>query len=109
MRYMLMVCHDESFSPTETIGAETEAWVEEMERRGVRKDGGILRPAEDATTVRVRGEEVLLSDGPFAETKEWIAGYDIVECEDLDEAIEVASRHPMAKAGTIEIRPFPEA
>jgi hypothetical protein len=109
MRYMLMVCHDESFSPTETIGAETEAWVEEMERRGVRKDGGILRPAEDATSVRVRGEEVLLSDGPFAETKEWIAGYDIVECEDLDEAIEVASRHPMAKAGTIEIRPFPEA
>ncbi len=109
MRYMLMVCHDESFSSTETIGAETQAWIEEMERRGVRKDGGILRPAEDATTVRVREEEVLLSDGPFAETKEWIAGYDIVECEDLDEAIEVASRHPMAKAGTIEIRPFPEA
>jgi hypothetical protein len=109
MRYMLMVCHNEAFSPTETIGAETEAWVEEMKRRGVRKDGGILRPAEDATTVRVRGEEVLLSDGPFAETKEQIAGYDIIECEDLDEAVEVVSRHPMAKAGTIEIRPFPEA
>jgi hypothetical protein len=106
MRYMLMVCHDESFSPTETIGAETEAWVEEMERRGVRKDGGILRPAEDATTVRVRGEEVLLSDGPFAETKEWIAGYDIVECADLDEAIEVASRHPVARFGSIEVRPL---
>jgi hypothetical protein len=109
MRYMLMVCHNEAFSPTETIGAETEAWVEEMKRRGVRKDGGILRPAEDATTVRVRGEELLLSDGPFAETKEQIAGYDIIECEDLDEAVEVVSRHPMAKAGTIEIRPFPEA
>jgi hypothetical protein len=64
MRYMLMVCHDESFSPTETIGAET---------------------------------------------KEQVAGYDIIECEDLDEAVEVVSGHPMAKAGTIEIRPFPEA
>jgi hypothetical protein len=65
-----------------------------------------LRAVEDATTVRVREEEVVLSDGPFAETKEWIAGYDIIECEDLDEAV---SGHPMAKAGTIEIRPFPEA
>jgi hypothetical protein len=55
-----------------------------------------LRPAEDATTVRVREEEVLLSDGPFAETKEQVAGYDIIECEDLDEAVEVLSGHPMA-------------
>ena len=65
-----------------------------------------MRPAEDATTVRVREEEVLLSDGPFAETKEWIAGYDIIECEDLDEAIEVASRHPVARFGSIEVRPL---
>jgi hypothetical protein len=54
----------------------------------------------------VREEEVLLSDGPFAETKEWIAGYDIIECEDLDEAIEVASRHPVARFGSIEVRPL---
>jgi hypothetical protein len=65
-----------------------------------------LRPAEDATTVRVREEEVLLSDGPFAETKEQIAGYDIIECENLDEAIEVASRHPVARFGSIEVRPL---
>jgi hypothetical protein len=49
---------------------------------------------------------VLLSDGPFAETKEWIAGYDIIQCEDLDEAIEVASRHPVARLGSIEVRPL---
>jgi hypothetical protein len=54
----------------------------------------------------VREEEVLLSDGPFAETKEWIAGYDLIECEDLDEAIEVASRHPVARFGSIEVRPL---
>ena len=65
-----------------------------------------MRPAEDATTVRVREEEVLLSDGPFAETKEQIAGYDIIECENLDEAIEVASRHPVARFGSIEVRPL---
>ena len=106
MRYMLLVCHDETFSPPESIDADTDAWVEEMERRGVRKAGDILRPASDATTVRVRSGEVLLSDGPFAETKEQVAGYDLIECADLDEAIEVASKHPMAKAGMIEVRPF---
>lgn len=106
MRYMLLICHDESFSAPETIGAETDAWVEEMERRGVRKAGGRLHPIGDATTVRVREDKVLLSDGPFAETKEQIAGYDLIECADLDEALEVASRHPMAKAGMIEVRPF---
>ena len=68
--------------------------------------GERLRPAEDATTVRVRKGEVLITDGPFTESKEWIAGFDILECEDLDEAIEIASRHPMARNGRLELRPF---
>ena len=111
MRYMLLICDDPSAEagPEEGLGAETEAWVEEMDGRGVRKDGDRLRPASDATTVRVRNEEVLLSDGPFAETKEQIAGYDVIECADLDEAIDVASKHPMARYGMIEVRPFWEA
>jgi hypothetical protein len=85
---------------------EVEAWIEEGARRGIRKDGHRLRPVEDATTVRMRSGELLVTDGPFTESKEWIAGYDIVECEDLDDAIDYASRHPMARAGRIEIRPF---
>jgi hypothetical protein len=111
MRYMLLICEDPSAeeAPVEGSGAETEAWVEEMDGRGVRKAGDRLRPAVDATTVRVRGEEVLLSDGPFAETSELIAGFDLIDCADLDEAIEVASKHPMAKHGMIEVRPFWEA
>ena len=111
MRYMLLICDDPSAEavPGEGLGAKTEAWVQEMDGRGVRKAGDRLRPASDATTVRVRGDEVLLSDGPFAETKEQIAGYDLIECADLDEAIEVASKHPMAKHGLIEVRPFWEA
>jgi hypothetical protein len=109
MRYMLMICHEGSSLPgPASIEADPQyrLWSEERDRRGVHRGGGRLRPAEDATTVRVREEEVLLSDGPFAETKEWIAGYDIIECENLDEAIEVASRHPVARFGSIEVRPI---
>jgi hypothetical protein len=75
------------------------SWLEEMERRGVALQGERLRYVSDATTVQVR-------DRPFAETKEQIAGYDIIECADLDEAIEVASKHPTAWLGTIEVRPI---
>ena len=105
MRYMILVCVDESVevSPEESLPT---AWVQEMDARGVRKFGSRLRPISDATTVQVRGGEVLLSDGPFAETKEQIGGFDLLECEDLDEAIEVASKHPAAKFGTIEVRPL---
>jgi hypothetical protein len=77
-----------------------------MERRGVRVLGQRLRPVSDSTTVRVREGDVLVSDGPFAETKEQIGGFDILDCADLDEAIEVASKHPAASFGTLELRPF---
>ncbi len=73
-------------------------------RRGVRKSGDRFRPVSDAKTVRVRGGEVLLADGPFAQTKEQIAGYELIECANLDEAIAFASKHPMAKLGTVEVR-----
>ena len=105
MRYMILVCVDESIEVSEEDSLPT-AWVQEMEARGVRQLGSRLRPVSDATTVRVRGGEVLLSDGPFAETKEQIGGFDLLECRDLDEAIEVASEHPAAKFGTIEVRPL---
>jgi hypothetical protein len=68
--------------------------------------GDRLRYVSDATTVQVRSREVLVSDGPFAETKEQIVGYDVIDCADLDEAIEVASKHPTAWFGTIEVRPI---
>jgi hypothetical protein len=112
MRYMLMICDDESDvkSPAE-MGADSGfwSWFEEMDRRGVLRGGERLRPSSDATTVRVRGDEVLLSDGPFAESKEQMGGYNLIECADLDEAIEVASKHPVAGYGTIEVRPLWEA
>ena len=79
--------------------------VAEVDKRGVQVFGQRLRPVEDATTVRVRSGELLVTDGPFTESKEWIAGFDILECRDLDEAIEIASKHPMARFGRIELRP----
>jgi hypothetical protein len=85
---------------------EIDAWVTEMEANGVKVSGGRLRPVGDATTVRVRDGEVLLSDGPFAETKEQIGGFDVIECASMAEAIEIAARHPTAKVGTFELRPF---
>jgi hypothetical protein len=110
MKYMLMICRDESveLSPEERadVVSSTEAWVEEMDGRGVRLLGHALRRVSDATTVRARGGDMLVADGPFAETKEQIAGFDVIECADLDEAIEVASKHPVARFGTIEVRPF---
>ena len=79
-----------------------------MDGRGVRLQGNQLAPVSDATTVRVREGEILIADGPFAETKEQIGGYDLLECADLDEALEVAAKHPVARFGLLEVRPFME-
>ncbi|HEX4287791.1 MAG TPA: YciI family protein, partial [Trebonia sp.] len=93
---MMIVCYDPTIeAPEAGNDQETDNWVSEMDGRGVRLEGRPLSP-EEATTVRVRNGEVLVSDGPFAETKELMVGYDMLECADLDEAIEVASKHPLA-------------
>ena len=112
MRYLLMICNDESAQ--EALGADEQAEVltrymafgEEMTQRDVLRDGARLRPTSDATTVRVRADEVLTSDGPFTETKEQIGGYYLVDCGNLDEAIEVAAKIPAAGDGSIEVRPI---
>jgi hypothetical protein len=109
VRYMLMICDDESDqgSPLEIVRRPDHvAWMEYMDRRGVAfLDGVRLRPSGDATKVRARDGEVLISDGPFVETKEQIGGIALIECDNLDEAIEVAVRHPFAAHGVIEVRP----
>src|SRR5882757_7350051 len=112
MRYALLICGDEkameATSPEEASTTMNEylAFGEEMGKRGVLEGGARLRPTTDATTVRVRDGEVVTSDGPFAETKEQIGGYFVVNCKDLDEAIEIASKIPGARSGSIEVRPI---
>jgi hypothetical protein len=112
MRYLLMISSDESALEGVTPEAgqammgEYFAFQEEMASRGVLQGGERLQPTSDATTVRVRDGETLTTDGPFAETKEQIGGYYVVDCKDLDEAIEVAAKIPGARMGSVEVRPI---
>ncbi len=110
MKYMLIHAVDETrledLPPQ--VETELEAWVEEMVGRGIELDGARLHPTSDATTVRAPGGDVQVTDGPFAETKEQIAGYDVIDCPDLDTAIAVAGAHPTLHVGAIEVRPFDE-
>ena len=102
MKYLLLICTDKPF---EADPRELDAgpWVEEMDRRGVRLMGDRLRPPADATTVRVRDGEVLVTDGPFLETKEALGGFYLIEAADLDEAIALAKALP---EGIVEVRPL---
>ena len=111
MQYLLFICAEgtpaePASPPPDVVDDDPEDWVDEMTTRGVRLFGEQLAPPSAATTVRVRNGDVLLTDGPFAETKELICGFDVIECRDLDEAIEVASKHPVARFGMVEVRPF---
>ncbi|WP_241564355.1 YciI family protein [Nonomuraea polychroma] len=106
MKYMMFVCTDTEPDTDKADLPDIDTWVAENDARGRRLDGHELAATTTATTVRVRNGELLVSDGPFTETKEVIVGYDLLECADLDEAIEVARTHPMARAGRIELRPF---
>jgi hypothetical protein len=111
MRYMLLVCGQEEAEDPEAHEEDEPCWApwaRELQARGVLLvEGSQLQPVRTATTVRNAGDEVLVSDGPFAETKEQILGYDVIECADLDEAIYAASRHPATlKGGVVEVRPI---
>ena len=109
-RYLMLVVVDPTGEPAadgdESEENDPEAWVREMDGRGVRQFGEVLRRPADATFVRRRHGEVLVTDGGFAEAKEWVAGFDLIEVRDLAEAIEVAAKHPMARGGAIELRPL---
>ena len=106
MRYMMFVATDPEAEPFVAAEDTIGDWVADVDARGVHVFGERLRPVQDATLVRVRGGELLVTDGPFTESKEWIAGFDVLDCRDLDEAIEIAGRHPMARFGRIELRPM---
>jgi hypothetical protein len=105
MKYLLLICAGEEREPSPER-MPIERWVEEADGRGQRLLGRALDSPDTAVTVRLRGGETLLSDGPFAESKEFVAGFDVVDCADLDEAIELAANHPVAAFGTVEVRPF---
>lgn len=103
MRFLMFVTVDPEL---DAVDVDPTAWVAETTARGQRLEGERLRPVGDATTLWPKdGGGTFVSDGPFAETKEFIAGYDLLECADMAEAVEVAAKHPVAKFGAIELRP----
>jgi len=116
VKFLMLVCVEESAVEDEGGADASDAadtgddgsfpWLDDVTARGIRLDGDRLRPPREAKTVLVRDGEVLVSDGPFAETKEVICGYDVLECADIDEAVQVAAAHPVAQFGRIEVRPF---
>jgi hypothetical protein len=111
MRYLLLIYEQE---PTETPPddvaaaeyAAYDAFTSEVRDRGIFEAGEALRTTATATTVRVRDGETIATDGPFAETKEALGGFYLLNARDLDEAIELAAKIPAAKRGSIEVRPI---
>jgi hypothetical protein len=108
-QYMLL-CYQQEFDPAEQAECEVELPMLLEFHRSLREAGllvGVqrLRSVESATSVRVRGGEAEITDGPFAVTKEFLAGYYILDCADLDEALKQAARCPSARYGTVEVRP----
>jgi hypothetical protein len=112
MQYILLIATDETadqaLSPDEQAAqtAAYGAWVEECASRGALVSGERLRYTSDATTVQVRNDQVVTIDGPFAETKEQIGGFFIIEVDDLDQAVQAASMLPGARTGSVEVRPI---
>jgi len=108
-QYMLLIYQPSGYTPTpEEMAAELPRWneyTEDLQKAGIMRAGDALHGAESATTVRVRDDETLFTDGPFAETHEQLGGYYLLDCKDLDEAIGWAAKIPSAKDGTIEVRP----
>jgi hypothetical protein len=108
VRYLLLISADEERAATAMAAGEFGSfgeWLADLERRGVLEAHEGLHRSSTATTVRVRDEEVLLTDGPFAEGREQIGGFALVNVADLDEAIAIAAGHPAARVGQVEIRP----
>jgi hypothetical protein len=107
MNYLVFIWSDGIPAPEAmaVMQHDLPAWIDEMDGRGVRLFGRELDLPETAATVRVRDGETLVSDGPFAETKEFVAGLDLLDCADLDEAIEVAAKSPVARFHPLEIWP----
>lgn len=112
MKYLLLMYADESIGSNfseEELEAAKKAWAEyrkEISASGVLISNNGVAPGSSATTVRVRNDKTLITDGPFAETHEQLGGFVVVDCKDLDEAIHWAEKIPTVKYGSIEIRPL---
>ena len=113
MRFLMLICRDRSIpfrdEDRQRIGPQVQAWVTEMEQRGVRLHGDVLSGVDSTTNVQVREGEIEVDTGPRVEMTAPASGFNLIECADLDEAIEVSAKHPIARYGVIELRPIADA
>jgi len=109
LQFLLIISHGPDFQATPELVGAIHDWVSGAERDGIRLHGNPLRPPSDAVTVRVRDGKPVRSAGPATNGDEMIAAYELIECGDVDAAVEIAAQHPMARAATIEVRPVWEA
>jgi hypothetical protein len=114
MRYLLLLYNDERLDPapgtpeSQQIMSDYGTFTSDVQAAGVLLAGDALQSVALASSVRLRGGKTLTTDGPFAETKEQLGGFYMLNCKDLDEALQWAARVPAAKTGTIEVRPIME-
>jgi hypothetical protein len=101
----MFVCADPEAEPYRADQDTIEEWVALLDKRGARIVGDRLRPQSQAFSVAVRQGRTVVRDGPYAETNELIGGFDVIECASREEAVDLVSRHPMARFGRIELRP----
>jgi len=98
MRYLLLVWVDETAEAAESPLNAVATWIDDVQGRGLRLIGGPLGPTSSSTVVHERGGKLLVTDGPFAESREWIGGFDVLECRDFEEALR-AARSSSARSG----------
>ena len=113
MKFLMLVCWDADrmnaqTEPDSSDDADDESfpWLDDLQARGMWVTGDQLAPPRRARSVRVRDGKAMVTDGPFTETKEAVGGFDIIDCGSFEEAVEIASGHPVAQIGTIEVRPL---
>ena len=113
MKFLLLVCWNAENmdaqtkpDPSDAPNDESFPWLDDLQARGIWVAGDQLAPPRRARSVRVRDGKTMVTDGPFAETKEAVGGFDIIECGSIEEAVEIAAGHPVAQLGAIEVRPL---
>ena len=104
MQFLLIIAHDDAFAPTEELVGQIMSWIKRMTDRGIRVAGRPLKPATDATTLRIRNGKLQRTTRTFSDSDEQMCAFELIECRDLEHALEVAGQHPMSTAATIAVR-----
>lgn len=104
MQFLMIIAHDDAFAPTEELVGQIMSWIKRMTDQGIRLEGRPLRPPAEATTLRIRNGTLHRATSTFSDSTEQICAFELIECRDLEHALEIAQTHPMAAAASIEVR-----